>query len=66
MGLAFTPSRPRTFVPGQTASSQSQQPRTLSALAGTGARSEGVYDVPAVEAPKMSLSDVLNSRWARS
>lgn len=62
LGLPFSPSarptaRPVAWTPGQPQGS----PRTLSALAG--ANSGQVYDVPAVQAPQMSLSDVVNSRW---
>ena len=68
LGLPFSPSaRPAMRPVGWTPGSSQGTPRTLSALAGTGTRGEQVYDVPVMEAPKLSLSDVINSRWgARS
>ena len=67
LGLAFSPSaRPASRPAGWSPSAQGT-PRTLSALAGTGTRGDQVYDVPAIQAPQLSISDVLNSRWgARS
>lgn len=68
LGLPFSPSAPPRSMPQGWTPGAAAVPRTLSQLAGTGTRGEApVFDVPPVQAPQMSISDVLNSRWgARS
>lgn len=62
LGLAFTPSsQPRTMPAGWTPGAV-QKPRTLSSLAGTGYVPPDVQ-ATGMEAPKLTLNDILNTRW---
>ena len=61
LGLPFSPSSAPQSMPAGWAPAGATKPRTLSALAGTG--TSAPFDRPVVEAPTLSISDVLNSRW---
>lgn len=62
LGIAFTPSSQSRQMPAGWAPSTSGKSRTLSSLAGTGYVPPGM-EAPVLEAPKLSLSDILNNRW---
>ena len=63
LGISFTPSAQPAQMPAGWSGTVKSQPKTLSSLAGSG-YIPPEYAPPPLQAPMLSLSDILNNRWS--